>query len=162
MRFNTTELANNQYLVSGTDYRGVHAETVVDGHEWNAFKREQAVRDAQGAFDSSLREFFAPLLEATEELKSVGQATLDPLLHVVEQEAVAGSAGKERIVRALDRDTVILRAIDGGHYDRLIWVNGDLEVTAAPIARVNPDKYHHPEDDAPSAETAEVEGDDVF
>src|SRR5690606_16121312 len=52
----------------------------------------------------------------------------DPLTYDVIQEAVPGVQGQGELRRVLSHDTYLLRLIDAGQEDRLIWVNDELEV----------------------------------
>lgn len=132
--FNITELANDNVLVEGTDVRGNDGQQVLQASQWFERKRRQEVAQAHDEFDASVEAFFAPIAEAAAALEEAHKLQIDPLLYVVEQEAVEGRAPQaERLVQ-LDTASVILRAIEGGHTDRLIWVNGELTVTAKPVS----------------------------
>lgn len=147
MYFNTTALAGDQFLVEGSDARGHHDSTVVDGRQWMRLTRNNQRRDALAKFDSEVEEFFAPLVEAAEAAQTAGRLELDPLLYVVEQEGSAGTPGSREIVTELEPGSVILRAIEEGHLDRLLWVKGELLLTAAPLQdRRKAGHYDIPED----------------
>lgn len=130
--FTATALAGDRFLVEGTDFRGTTGQTVVDGRQWVELNRRNDQDRALSEFDSAVEEFFAPLTEAIDQLKSVHKVDTDPLLYVVEQEAQAGREEREERLIHLDHGAVILRAIETGHEDRLIWVGENLELTAAP------------------------------
>lgn len=132
-RFNITALANHQYLVDGQDRRGKSGEVVIDGTQWDEITAVDVVADAQKQFDAELHEFFKPVLDAAKDAKAAlakAQAE-DPLSYYVVEEGVEARAGKpERRVR-LNTGSQILRLIDQGETDRLLWV-GDNLVIAAP------------------------------
>jgi len=132
--FTTVALANNRVLVRGTDGFGKSGETVVDGTEWAAFKQRQETAQLHATFDAKVEEFFAPLIEAAEAVDQAHKVELDPLLFIVEQEGSTGREAQPEIVRQLSHDSVILRALESGAADRLVWVGDDtLEVTAQPV-----------------------------
>lgn len=134
MTFTTTKLAGSRYLVEGEDVRGVRGSTVLDGREWEELLRREQVAKAHDDFDRKVEEFFAPIVTAAEELEKAHAVQLDPLMYVVEQNAVEGTEAKEQVLRELSMPTVILRAIDKGYGDRLLWVHDELVLTAAPSA----------------------------
>lgn len=131
MSFTTTNLANNQVLVEGTDTRGVDGQTVLDGSGWFALQEKDRIDNVLSTFDTTVEEFFQPLVEAAKQVADARKVTIDPLFYVVEQEKVEATEGKAEKLVQLDDDTVILRAIAEGKDDRLIWVNGRLVVTTA-------------------------------
>lgn len=151
--FTTIALANDLVLVEGTDARNVFGQTTVDAREWNHMLKVDEVKDAHEAFDAALEEFFAPITEAAELASEAHKVVLDPLLYVVVQEEVNGVQAEHALVRTLEQGTVILRAISTGATDRLIWVNGELVLTAHPVAPVPPVT-----DAQPVADDAEVVG----
>lgn len=139
MRFTATPLAHHEYLVEGTDAAGVSDSTVVDGTQWDAVLERQRVQEAHGTFDEKVAEFFAPLMEAIDEINAArAQVDIDPLLYIVEQEAVEGRQAQSQKLLPLDHGAVILRAISTGAFDRLRWVKGELVVTATPAAAPEP------------------------
>lgn len=138
MSFSTINLTNDRVLVKGTDVHGTTGETVLDGSQWAEVKAHSQHLDAHEAFDSAVEEFFRPLTEASEALaKPVTK--VDPNATVVLQEEVEPTAGTQGIVVSLTRESQILRLIEGGNTDRLIWVGDDLEIVelvSAPAAEV--------------------------
>lgn len=146
MSFTTTALADDRYLVEGQDVRGVTGQVIVDGTQWNQMQRRRELTEAHKEFDLKVEAFFAPLSEAISEINSAKKIEVDPLLYVVEQEAVEGSAAREERLIRLTPDSVILRAIAEGKDDRLIWVGGELVLTAEPVITRQPGHYDIPED----------------
>jgi len=139
MSFQTIELANDQVLVKGTDVLGVTGQTVLDGSFWAAHKRESARESAKAEYDKAIEQFYAPLVAAAEAAKRAVEVDVDPLLHLVVDEGSEGSPARARRVIVLDDDSVILRALEQGATDRLVWVNDRLVLTkspAQPVSRV--------------------------
>ncbi len=138
--FNTTALVDGNVLVKGTDVFGETGTTMVDGSQWEAIKADAAFNQATDAFDEAVAEFFKPLTEAAEKLHRP-TVEPDPASYVVLQEAVEPTAGQPEQLIKLTRDSVILRLIESGDTNRLVWVTVDgvqrLEVlahTSAPAA----------------------------
>ncbi|QDP44836.1 hypothetical protein SEA_ARAXXI_17 [Microbacterium phage Araxxi] len=129
--FTTTTLTQNRVLVDGTDRFGVTDRKVLDATEYNELFAADQHSAAHEAFDAAVREFYAPLTAAVEEFEAAHAAEEDDLFEIVVQEEVAPTLGQPEIRRRLGRDTVILRLIDQGEEDRLIWIKGELEITAA-------------------------------
>lgn len=128
--FTKTALTNDRYLVRGTDQFGTENSIVLDGTEFNRFDAKDAHKAAHAEFDDAITSFYAPLLAAEEKLASSHKDSLDPLTYVVEQEEVKAVAGVPEIKTILDADTVVLRAVTIGLFDRLVWVGDSLEVLA--------------------------------
>ena len=100
---------------------------------YDELKGNTVLKEAEAEFDTKVKEFFAPVTEASEAFEQAKKAALtvnDPAFRVVVQEAIEATAGQRERVRILDRDTAILRLIDSGDTSRLLWVNGSIEVTA--------------------------------
>lgn len=130
--FTATALANEFFLVEGTDVRGRYGEHVLDGSEWLEIKRALGTDTAKAELDAAVEEFFKPLVEAAEAFTAAKAPVVDALSVVVLNEGTTGEPAREREVVHLSRDAQILRAIEEGATDRLLWVNGELMITAAP------------------------------
>ena len=128
--FNITRLAGERALVQGTD----EGETaILDTGEFDRLKGNTALKDAEADFDAKVKEFFAPVVEASEafaQAKKAAQQVNDPAFRVVVQEAIEATAGQAERVHILGRDAAILRLIESGDTSRLLWVNGAIEITA--------------------------------
>lgn len=158
--FTITELANDRVLISGEDRRGVYGEQVLDAGAHFERKRHEATKSAHADFDAALEEFYAPLTAAAQALKSTVEFDIDPLLYVVEQEASEGRAAQDKVVVRLDNASVLIRAIETGQSDRLIWIKDELIVTARDTSvPAVPVEDNYPGVDAPPAD--EVVIDDV-
>lgn len=131
--FTTTALANENFLVEGTDVRGRYGECVIHGGEWFAIKRALGTDTAKEQLDAAIEEFFKPLVEAADAFAAAKAPVVDALSVVVLNEGTTGEPAREREVVHLSRDSQILRAIEEGAADRLLWVDGMLVITAAPV-----------------------------
>ena len=137
--FTTTALANENFLVEGTDVRGRYGECVIQGGEWLEIKRALGTDTAKEQLDAAIEEFFKPLVEAADAFAAAKAPVVDALSVVVLNEGTAGEPARERKVLHLTRDSQILRAIEEGATDRLLWVNGELVITAAPVEAPAPE-----------------------
>ena len=137
--FTAIALAKEYFLVEGTDVRGNYAGCVVYGGEWLAIKRALGTDTAKKQLDAAIEEFFKPLVEAADAFTAAKAPVVDALSVVVLNEGTAGEPAREREVVHLTRDSQILRAIEEGATDRLLWVNGELMITAAPAEVPVPD-----------------------
>lgn len=127
--FNVTRLAGARALVQGTDEG---ESTILFTAEFDELKGNTALKEAETDFGAKVKEFFAPVVEASEAFEQAKKAALtvnDPAFRVVVQEAIEATAGQHERVHILGRDTAILRLIDSGDTSRLLWVNGAIEIT---------------------------------
>ena len=137
--FTATALANEHFLVEGTDVRGRHGECVIYGGQWLEIKRALGTDTAKAQLDAAIEEFFKPLVEAADAFTAAKAPVVDALSVVVLNEGTAGEPAREREVALLGRSSQILRAIEEGTTDRLLWVDGSLVLTAAPAEVPVPD-----------------------
>ena len=137
--FTATALANEFFLVEGTDVRGRYGEHVLDGREWLEIKRALGTDTAKEQLDAAIEEFFKPLVEAADAFTAAKAPVVDALSVVVLNEGTTGEPAREREVIHLSQASQILRAIEEGATDRLLWVNGELMITAAPAEVPVPD-----------------------
>lgn len=134
MSFQLTPLAGNAVLVEGTDVRGNTGSEVLDSTIWENAKRDAQYVSAIAGVDAAIAEVLAPIQAAADKANELNKPiSLDPLFYVVQREGVEHVEGSPSVTLKLDRDGVILRAIEEGHENRLLWVNGELVVTAAPV-----------------------------
>ena len=127
--FNVTRLAGARALVQGTDEG---ESTILFTMEYDELKGNTALKEAEADFDTKVKEFFAPVVEASEAFEQAKKAALtvnDPAFRVVVQEAIEATAGQTERVRIVQRDTAILRLIESGDTSRLLWVYGSIEIT---------------------------------
>ena len=133
-RFTVAPLLNDQALVVGTDYNNVTNQVVVSTSEWNDIKGHNNFVEATANFDAAVEEFYAELTEAADAVNLALNATTapDPMSSIVLHEGVEGVEAKPAVVRQLSTDSIILRIIEAGDTDRLVWVGDQLQVLAAP------------------------------
>ena len=129
MTFNLTMLAGNQALITGDKSK---QRCVLDASQWIQIKQHQQLIEAEEVFDASVEEFYKPLTEAAESYESMlGQIVkADPVFEYVLQPGAEGTEKTSREVYYLDNASAILRMIESGNTDRLIWVNDQILVTA--------------------------------
>lgn len=131
MTFTTLALTGDRVLVRGTDSTGTSGETVLHSEEWNQVKAQRSHAQAHDEFDSAVDAFFAPLLEAAEALEvQFTQPEVDPIGFVTIREGEQHVHGEQPVVVQLHHDSIVLRLIEEGKDDRLVWVNERLEVLA--------------------------------
>lgn len=129
MTFTKLNLSGQRVLIKGTDSQGTTGQTIVSSEEWTEVLRHTGTSQAQKDFDASVEKFFAPITDAAEALTlQFNDRVRDPLSFVSLQEGVAPTAGQEEAVIRLSHDSMVLRALDEGHDDRLIWVGDTLEI----------------------------------
>lgn len=129
MQFTTTNLVGDRVLVKGTDKFGTEGSQVVSSTQWNDVLAHDSYLTATDAYETAVEEFFAPLMAAAAQAeKKLARPKNDPSAYVVLHEGVEAVAGEERVLIQLDKDSVILRLISDGDFDRLVWVADELEV----------------------------------
>jgi hypothetical protein len=158
MTFQTRNLTGERVSVKGTDVDGVHGETVLDASQWLELKARNDVKTAQADFDAAVEAFYAPLLEAAEQANKALERPTDSLAHVVLDEGQEAVAGRAPQIVNLTKDSMVLRLFEDGNTDRLIWIDGELE-----ILEVLPGTHQSPapveaNDSDVAAETTEASG----
>ena len=124
MTFQVQNMLGDQALVSGTDHLGNTGKTIVFTTQWDELKARKNFSSAQEDFDAQVEAFFAPLTEAAEKLeKAVNAKAPDSASFIVLTEAVEGTPSQPAQVVALTKDSIILRLIEEGNTDRLVWVD---------------------------------------
>lgn len=132
--FNVTELAGHRALVTGD----ANQQCILDTTERDELRFMLENREVDEMFEENIEDFFAPLTRAAELhdlqhealAKQFAQAD-DPAFNFVMKAGVEGveAVEEERVV--LSHDSVVLRLIDSGQTDRLVWVGNDtIEVIA--------------------------------
>ena len=137
--FNVTELAGHRALVTGD----ANQQCILDTTERDELRLMLGNREIDEMFEEDIEDFFAPLTRAAElhdlhhkELAQQFEQTDDPAFNFVMKAGVEGveAVEEERVV--LGHDSVVLRLIDSGQTDRLVWVGNDtIEVIAQKPAR---------------------------
>lgn len=129
MSFSITRLVNHRVLVSGTDSFGTEGKVTLNSEQWDEINADQQYSQAVDAFDAAVESFFAPLLDAATDLEKAQLVTpQDPMSYVVLNEAVEGVEAKPAQLIHLNDDSIVIRLIESGDTDRLVWVDGRLEV----------------------------------
>lgn len=133
MTFTLNKLVGHRVAVSGQDRANTEGSVVLDSAQWDELNRVDDTKAAREAFDEKVEEFFSELTEAADAYnESVAAAqAVDPLTYVTVQEGTEGVIGtRERRVN-LTHDSQVLRLLDQGNHDRLLWVDGNLEILEA-------------------------------
>jgi hypothetical protein len=133
MSFSAQSMLGNKALVSGTDKLGNEGKTVVSTTQWDELQARQNFSSATADYDKAVEDFFAPLVEAGEKIKDAAKGkTPDAASYVVLKEAVEGEVSTPAEIVQLSQDSIILRMIEEGNTDRLVWVDeSTLGVLAA-------------------------------
>lgn len=129
MSFDVVRLLGSRASVTGTDSKGVAGSTVLDTTEWDELNATRAYAQDTAEFEAACEAFFAPLTDAAAKLGNKIERTADPASYIVLEEAQAGVPAKAGVLHRLNRDSIILRLIEQGDTDRLMWVGDNLEVT---------------------------------
>lgn len=157
MSFTTRNLTGERVLVKGTDIEGGVGEEVLDASQWNELKARSDLQTAGAEFDEAVEKFYAPLLAAAEKVGKTLERPEDSLAFVVLDEGSEAVPGRPKHTVKLTRDSMILRLVEDGHTDRLVWVGEQLEIlevlpttdtTPAPATAVEQGSAFSPEDDA--------------
>jgi len=138
MTFTTIKLMNERVLVQGTDVFGGSGKTTLDASQWNELALRKDVSKAQEAFDQAVEEFYKPIMEAAEAAAKVVEKPEDSTSFIVIEEGTEGVAHQPKQIVKLTRDSIILRLIEQGNTDRLVWVDDELEILEASVAKQAP------------------------
>ena len=124
MQFTLKYLTGNRVYVYGTNDAGLPHEVVLDGTMLRALQQHHLVDKAGDAYDRTVEEFFAPLTDAAEMLQLMQQPLeADPAFVYVVKDGVEPVKGVEPEAYKLDHDGAVLRLLEAGDIDRLIWVS---------------------------------------
>lgn len=132
MTFTVTRLAGNRAVVSGTDAAKNKGSVILDTTQYDHIAHSTAVAEATAEFDATVHAFYAEIEAATDKLTEAQNAPVnsDDRFKLVVSEAVEGACAHPEISITLSKDTVILRLIDAGESDQLVWVGDALEILA--------------------------------
>ena len=127
MSFTVTYLAGDRALVQEDTH-----QIILDAEEYLAMKLRQEKTGLIAQYDQSVADFFKPLTDVADKIKSVEEQEnrIDPDFHFVLAEGTEGEEPVRREVYRLEKDTVILRLIEEGRTERLIWIGDQLELLA--------------------------------
>lgn len=124
MSFNVQTMLGQTAVVSGTDINGRTGSTTVSTAQWEELNGRTGFSKAQKDFDQAVEDFFKPLTEAADKATAaMAGKTQDPVEFVVLAEATTGVQAKPAQIVALSKDSIILRLIEEGTTDRLVWVD---------------------------------------
>ena len=131
--FTVQTMLGGTALVAGTDITGKSGQTIVSTVQWNELTGRDNFSKAQADFDREVEKFFAPLEKAAKKAKkALERPSQDPSEYIVLKEAVKGRESQPAEVVALSKDSIILRLIEEGNTDRLVWIDeSTLGVLAA-------------------------------
>ena len=133
MPFSRTNLTGNRVLVDGTDQFGTINKIVLDATQWNELNAVSACADAHEAYDAAVKKFYAPLVKASEALNDAHNAVRqDDVWYVEGTKAVAGVPDQ---AIQLSHDSTVLRLLENGAEDRLVWVGDALEILELPAVK---------------------------
>lgn len=130
MTFTVTNLMNHRAVVQGTDVFGNNGQTIVSTQQWDEIKAARDFEQAHEAFDIEVQEFFKPLTDAAERAAqaTAGKAE-DAIGYLVLEEGSDGEVARPERRARLSKDSIVLRLIEQGDTDRLMWVgDNQLEV----------------------------------
>ena len=120
MGFTTRSVVGGGTFVEGTDAVGTAGSTILFDHAWSAYQEHVKHSAAMDEYDTAVKAFFAPLVEAAEAVKSKDKTDW---ANITIEESVDGKAG---VGIHLGHDGVILRIIEETDGSSLRWVNGSL------------------------------------
>ena len=152
-QFKTTRLANHRVLVKGTDQFGTTNQTVLDSTQWDGIQAKVNQTTAEDQFNAAVEEFYAPLLEKIDAIVAAEEKSIvDDAYVLTVGETVDAVEAVEPTVYRLSQDSAILRLIEEGRSDRLVWVNDTLEIIAEPAEETTPAEAEASVDAATDAE----------
>ena len=127
MSFTVTYLAGDRALVQEDTH-----QIILDAEEYLAMKLHQEKAGLIAQYDQSVADFFKPLTDMADKIKSVEEQEnrIDPDFLFVLAEGTEGEEPVRREVYRLAESTVILRLIEEGRTERLIWIGDQLEILA--------------------------------
>lgn len=130
--FTVTALTGDRVLVEGTDTRGKVGSEVLVASYWADHKAQLADKKLHEEFNAKVEAFYQPLTDAADELKAAHETAVkvDTSAYVVVQEGVEGVAPQAEAIVRLERGDQIVRLIESGDTDRLVWVGETLEILA--------------------------------
>jgi hypothetical protein len=133
MSFTVQTMLGGTALVSGTDKLGNAGKCLVSTTQWDELTGRDNFSKAQADFDAEVEKFFAPLEKAAKKAKkALERPAQDPAEYIVLTEAKKGRVATPAEVVSLTKDSIILRLIEEGTTDRLVWVDATtLGVLAA-------------------------------
>ena len=120
MGFTTRSVVGGGVFVEGVDIVGNTGSTILHDYAWTAYQEHIQHSAAMDEYDTAVKAFFAPLVEAAEAVKSSAKKDWGS---ITIEESVDGKPG---VGINLGHDGVILRIIAETDGSSLRWVNGSL------------------------------------
>jgi hypothetical protein len=120
MGFTTRAVVGGGTFVEGTDIVGNTGSTILFDHAWTAYQEHIKHSAAMDEYDTAVKAFFAPLVEAAEAVKADVKKDWSS---ITVEESVDGKPGTGI---HLGHEGVILRIIAETDGSSLRWVNGSL------------------------------------
>lgn len=120
MGFTTRSVVGGGTFVEGTDAVGNYGSAILHDHAWAAYQQHIEHSAAMEEYDTAVKAFFAPLVEAAEAVKADAKKDWST---IVVEESVEGTRGTGI---SLGPDGVILRILEETDGSSLRWVNGSL------------------------------------
>lgn len=135
MTLSITRLVGHRARIKGTDAEGVDGQCTVDTSQWDDLTQHKVIEQAQADFDSAVEEFLAPINEAIEKANAAATVEEDAVTYVVLEEAEEGKPSQREVRVQLSHDSQILRLIEEGKGNRLVWMGDTLEILEAAPAQ---------------------------
>lgn len=134
MTFTVQNMLGNKALITGTDLAGNDGRMTVDTTQWDELQARANFSKAAEDFDAEVEKFFAPITKAAKKAqKKMDRAQApDPASYIVLKEGVEGVKAEPAQLVSLTTDSIILRLIEDGDTDRLVWID---EHTLAVLAK---------------------------
>lgn len=134
MTFQVQTMLGNEALITGTDVLGNEGRTTVSTAQWNELTARADFSKAEDDFNAAVEAFFKPITKAAKKAqkKMAAAEAQDPIAYVTISEGVEGVEAQPAQIVELTRDSIILRLIEEGQTDRLVWVD---ESTLAVLAK---------------------------
>jgi len=124
MSFTMQTMLGSTAVVSGTDINGNSGSTTVSTAQWDELNGRTNFSKAQADFDAEVEKFFEPLTEAADKATAaLAGKTQDPIEFVVLADETKGVKAAPAQIVSLSKDSIIIRLIEEGTTDRLVWVN---------------------------------------
>jgi hypothetical protein len=120
MGFTTRAVVGGGTFVEGHDAVGTYGSTILHDHAWTAYQDHIQHSAAMDEYDTAVKAFFAPLVEAAEAVKSSAKKDW---ASITIEESVDGKSG---VGINLGPEGVVLRIIAETDGSSLRWVNGSL------------------------------------
>jgi hypothetical protein len=138
MTFTTTRLADHRVLVKGNDVQGTVGECVIDALQWDELAQRAQFKRATDKYNATTKAFYATITEAADELEAARASDdPDPVSYIEFEAEQVGAVHKPAQRVTLTHQSQVLRLLSSGQSDRLVWVDGYLEIIDTTAASVS-------------------------